>query len=55
MARSLALYGQRMDKHWSFIDCVSFEMMREHDLTEALSADHHFSQAGFHALLAAGK
>jgi predicted nucleic acid-binding protein len=48
----LALYGQRLDKHWSFIDCVSFEMMRQHGVTDALTTDHHFTQAGFHTLLA---
>jgi uncharacterized protein len=53
VARGLSLYGQRLDKHWSVIDCVSFEMMRDHALAEALTADRHFTQAGFHALLAA--
>ena len=51
VARGLALYSQRLDKHWSFIDCISFEMMRERGVTEALSADHHFAQAGFHVRL----
>ncbi len=51
VARGLSLYGERLDKHWSLIDCVSFEMMRDYGLTEALSADHHFTQAGYHALL----
>jgi len=53
VARGLSLYGQRSDKNWSFIDCISFEMMRDHDLTDALTTDHHFTQAGFHAILAA--
>lgn len=52
-ARGLLLYGQRLDKHWSFIDGISFEMMRDHELTDALTTDHHFRQAGFHTLLAA--
>jgi predicted nucleic acid-binding protein len=52
VTRGLALYGQRLDKHWSLIDCVSFEMMRDHGVTDALTTDHHFIQAGFHALLA---
>jgi len=54
VARRAALYGQRPDKHWSFIDCISFEMMRDVGVTDALTTDHHFTQAGFHALLAAG-
>lgn len=53
IARGLSLYGQRLDKHWSLIDCISFEIMRDHGLTEALTADRHFTQAGYHALLAA--
>jgi hypothetical protein len=53
VARGLSLYGQRLDKHWSFIDCISFEMMRDHGVTDALTTDHHFTQAGFQALLAA--
>ncbi len=50
-ARGLALYGARPDKAWSLTDCISFEVMREYDLTEALTGDHHFEQAGFRALL----
>ena len=53
IARGLALYAQRLDKHWSFIDCISFEMMRDRGVTDALTTDHHFIQAGFHTLLAA--
>jgi predicted nucleic acid-binding protein len=53
VARGLSLFGQRPDKHWSFIDCVSFEMMRDHGVTDALTTDPHFIQAGYHALLAA--
>jgi uncharacterized protein len=52
VARGLTLYTQRLDKSWSNTDCISFEMMREHESMDALSADHHFTQAGFRALLA---
>jgi uncharacterized protein len=50
-ARGLALYGNRPDKSWSLTDCISFEVMAENDVHEALTGDHHFVQAGFRALL----
>jgi predicted nucleic acid-binding protein len=49
--RAMALYGKRPNKHWSFTDCASFIAMSRQDLTEALTGDHHFEQAGFKALL----
>ncbi len=45
------LYAARPDKDWSIVDCISFVLMQEHGLTEALTADHHFEQAGFVKLL----
>jgi uncharacterized protein len=45
------LYLQRPDKEWSLTDCISFVVMEERGLTEALTTDHHFKQAGFRALL----
>lgn len=50
-ADGLSLYAQRSDKEWSLTDCVSFVVMQRHGLTEALTGDHHFEQAGFKALL----
>jgi hypothetical protein len=32
-------------------DCISFAIMRERKLKQALTADKHFVQAGFEALL----
>ncbi len=49
--RGLDLYSRRPDKSWSLTDCISFVVMQEHGLTDALTGDHHFEQAGFHALL----
>ena len=49
--RGVALYAARPDKDWSLTDCISFVVMQEHGLTDALTADHHFEQAGFRALL----
>ena len=45
------LYESRRDKTWSVTDCVSFVVMQEQGITEALTADHHFEQAGFAILL----
>ena len=51
MDRGLALFAVRADKDWSLTDCISFVVMQEHGILEALTADHHFEQAGFVALL----
>lgn len=51
IAGALDLYAQRPDKNWSLTDCISFVVMQERGLTEALTADHHFGQAGFAVLL----
>jgi uncharacterized protein len=47
----LELFRSRPDKDWSLTDCISFKVMEHHGLTEAATADHHFVQAGFVALL----
>jgi len=52
MARGLKLNAARPDKEWSLTDCISFTVMADEGLTEALTADRHFEQAGFRALLA---
>ena len=51
--RALDLFASRADKEWSLTDCVSFVVMRDRTITQALSTDIHFSQAGFEALLQA--
>lgn len=47
----LLLYKQRPDKEWSITDGVSFKIMEEYGITEALAYDKHFEQAGFIPLL----
>jgi uncharacterized protein len=49
--RALDLYHQHADKRWTLTDCVSFVIMRQRGVTEALTGDQHFEQAGFVALL----
>ena len=49
--RALERYEQRPDKDWSLTDCISFLLMEERGVVEALTADRHFEQAGFRALL----
>ncbi|MDP9364879.1 MAG: PIN domain-containing protein [Chloroflexota bacterium] len=50
-AAAFALYRTRPDQGWGLADCASFVVMRERGLTAALTADTHFRQAGFRALL----
>jgi predicted nucleic acid-binding protein len=47
----LLLYDERRDKRWSLTDCISFNVMEALNITHALTADHHFEQAGFTVLL----
>jgi len=49
--KGVELYDARPDKEWSLTDCISFVVMSEEQITEALTSDHHFEQAGFTALL----
>jgi predicted nucleic acid-binding protein len=48
----MELYRSRYDKPWSLTDCISFVVMADEGLTEALTGDRHFEQAGFKAMLA---
>jgi uncharacterized protein len=50
-AKALKLYEQRQDKSWGLTDCTSFVVMKENKLTDALTTDEHFRQAGFKVLL----
>ncbi len=46
---AIGLYRNRADKNWGLTDCLSFVVMERRTLTEALTTDRHFEQAGFQA------
>jgi predicted nucleic acid-binding protein len=48
----LEIFRQHQDKEWGLIDCISFVVMNERNIIDSLTADDHFRQAGFQALLA---
>ena len=49
--RGCELHAQRADKEWSLTDCISFVVMKQRGIHEALTSDHHFQQAGFRVLI----
>lgn len=51
LAAAINLYTSRVDKEWGLTDCVSFTVMQQRGIYEALAAGQHFTQAGFRALL----
>jgi predicted nucleic acid-binding protein len=44
-------FATHRDKRWSLTDSISFLVMRREGISDALTSDHHFEQAGFRALL----
>lgn len=50
--RGIRLYNARADKAWQLTDCISFVVMEQEGLRDALTGDRHFEQAGFNVLLA---
>jgi uncharacterized protein len=49
--QAVELLTKRRDKNYSLCDSVSFVVMQEREITEALTTDKHFAQEGFIALL----
>ena len=51
MEEGILLYRYRRDKNWPLTDCISFVVMEDEEIHDALTGDHHFEQAGFRILL----
>lgn len=49
--RAFHIYRTHEDKTWGLVDCVSFAVMRERGITDALTNDKDFGQAGFNPLM----
>lgn len=49
--KAFQLYKNHADKSWGLVDCISFVVMKEQNITDALTCDKHFVQAGFRALM----
>jgi len=50
LRRGVQFYQSYLDKTWGLVDCISFVVMRDMGITEVLTFDKHFAQAGFKML-----
>jgi uncharacterized protein len=50
-AQAFILYKTHQDKAWGLVDCISFVVMKQSEVSQALTFDQHFVQAGFQALM----
>ncbi|MGH7127067.1 MAG: type II toxin-antitoxin system VapC family toxin [Planctomycetaceae bacterium] len=44
-------FRNRPDKDWGMTDCISMTIMRQRNMTQVFTTDHHFEQAGFEVLI----
>jgi predicted nucleic acid-binding protein len=51
LEEGISFFTSRRDKRWGLTDCISFCAMTRAGASDALTADQHFKQAGFTALL----
>jgi uncharacterized protein len=51
LRRAITFYRQHSDKGWGLTDCISFIVMNDGGLTDAVTADGDFRQAGYRALM----
>lgn len=47
-----AMIRRRADQGFSFVDCISFSLMKERGVRDAFTTDTHYRKAGFRAVLA---
>ena len=52
LQQGFKLYKQRTDKSFSLTDCISMNVMSNFNLSDVLTHDRHFYQAGFTLLMA---
>jgi len=50
-SRAWQLFRDCPDKSWGMTDCVSMTLMRDLQIEDVLTNDHHFEQAGFNVLI----
>jgi predicted nucleic acid-binding protein len=50
LQKGMDFFQARSDKDWILTDCISFVVMEERSIRDALTGDHHFEQAGFNIL-----
>jgi predicted nucleic acid-binding protein len=51
LASAKDLIRRQAEHRYSFVDCLSFSVMKERNISEALTTDEHFRKAGFSVLL----
>ena len=50
-SQAIALLASRQNKGYSLCDAVSFHLMHQRGIRDALTTDHHFNEEGFRKLL----
>lgn len=51
LQRGIEMYDTYQRQNWDLVDCISFVVMHEMGMTQALTSDLHFQQANFTALM----
>jgi uncharacterized protein len=51
--KALEIYEKFNDKTWGLVDCISFVAMKERGLTNVLTFDRDFTEAGFDVITSA--